>query len=213
MKISWSLLSLREKYLLMTTMSILVLVLIYQMVVVPWWSTYQALRQEHQTLLTQNAQLKRDINESIIKNDARKIQQEIEQLIARLTTLDATLAKTLSGVASVNEMAHWLESAMLKSSSLRLLSLETQASIPLSNEVNNRYFIHPLTVRFQGKYWDIVTYLTRLEALPMKYHWQQLHYIVTQFPLAEVTLTVSSVSDRPYWLSSSDSPNLGGNHD
>ncbi len=203
MKISWGGLSQREKYLSIATVGLLAFVLIYQLVMMPWWSKYQALQQDHHALLTQYEQLQREIDASDIQNDPRRIRQEIQHLAARSTVLDETLAKTLSGVASVNEMANWLESAMLQSSSLRLLSLETKTSTPLSDEATNRYFVHPLTVRFQGKYWDIVGYLRRLEALPMKYHWQQLDYVVTDHPLAEVTLTVSSVSDRPYWVSSS----------
>ncbi len=212
MNVMWSKLSQREKCLLILAISGVVAVVFYQAVARPWWSKYQTLRQEHESVLTQYVALKGEVVAMTKARDPQILQQKIEHLTAQSTKLDDVLRQTLSGIASVNEMTHWLEAAMQQSSSLRLLSLETQASTPLSALPDNRYFVHPLTVTFKGKYWDIVAYLRRLEALPMKYHWQQLQYVVTDLPWANVTLTVSSVSTSPYWVSS-EFQSVGKDHD
>lgn len=166
----------------------------------PLWQQSLKLQQEHQSLLAISTQLKQALDPQGLAQQRQKLTAQWSDLSAQSAQLEADIATTLSNVAPASQMVTWLKSALSSSNELTLLSLKTLPSKPLSNEANNRYFIHPMTATFRGQYGAITRYLQALEALPMKYHWQTLNYRVTQYPWAEVTLTVSSISDGPAWL-------------
>ena len=52
------------------------------------------------------------------------------------------------------------------------------------------YYIHPVKLVLSGNYFDIEAYLSRLEALPVKYYWRNFHYEVKKYPIAELSIEV-----------------------
>ena len=57
------------------------------------------------------------------------------------------------------------------------------------------YFIHPLRMTFEGKYFDVIRYLTQIEALPVKYYWRNLNYQVTRYPWASIELELYTLGE------------------
>ena len=48
---------------------------------------------------------------------------------------------------------------------------------------------------FEGKYFDVIRYLTQIEALPVKYYWRNLNYQVTQYPWANIELELYTLGE------------------
>jgi MSHA biogenesis protein MshJ len=53
---------------------------------------------------------------------------------------------------------------------------------------------HPLRLEFEGAYFDVLAYLAELERGPWEFGWRQLNYQVREYPVAEVTLEIETLS-------------------
>lgn len=120
---------------------------------------------------------------------------EIDEKYQALTLESQELAKLLStrvaALVSPSQMAPLLESVLAQSSQLTLVSMSTLPSERLLDKNNNAgYYIHPIKLVLQGNYFDLESYLSDLEALPVKYYWRNFHYEVKQYPSAELAIEV-----------------------
>lgn len=55
-------------------------------------------------------------------------------------------------------------------------------------------FKHSVVVELEGKYFDVVNYLSALESLPWKIYWQGIDYEVLNYPKAKVLIEVYTLS-------------------
>jgi MSHA biogenesis protein MshJ len=91
---------------------------------------------------------------------------------------------------------------VLKHHQLKLLKLET---LPVTNLLNTEQqyswvFRHGLTMTFSGSYFATLQYLQSLESLPWRFYWDNISYQVKEYPLAEVTIQVYTLSFHEEWL-------------
>ncbi len=172
---------------------------------------YQPMQEKHtalqQTLETLNPQidnlklriqdLKTHAANDPNKNNATKlaelkavvIRQEQQMLLGYKRFVPPKLmAKVLSDMFNQNAKIHLIK--------LDILPVATV----LSSKQLKPIYKHGLAVTFTGGYMDTLDYLKKLEALPWHFNWDSLNYQVKQYPIAETTLQVYTLSFDKDWL-------------
>lgn len=59
---------------------------------------------------------------------------------------------------------------------------------------SERVFRHAISLRIEGRYFEVVEYLKELEGLKWRFYWEGLDYKVTQFPMATVDIELYTLS-------------------
>lgn len=125
--------------------------------------------------------------------------QDLERKIERLEQQNSDLNEQLQGrVASLVtpiQMSGLMEQVLQRSERLKLVSLESQSPVQLINGKDEGYYIHPVRLTLRGRYFDVVSYLGQLEALPVKYYWRSLNYQVDKYPWADIQLDVYTLGE------------------
>lgn len=113
------------------------------------------------------------------------------------------------------KMAGLLEQVLKKNGDLQLVSLQTMPVAPLIDDVNNdttvppvqplvvpdkQVFKHGVQITVRGSYLDLLQYLNALEHLPVQMFWGMAKMNVVQYPAAELTLTLYTLSLDKIWL-------------
>lgn len=162
--------------------------------------------QNQVTLLQQQLQLDPD---AAAKAEITALQAEQQRLEGELMALGTTLV-------TPREMNGVLERLLARHAGLRLLSLKTlkpesvlatqatpaEVAPPTARPAGERFdlYRHGLEIRLEGSYAELQAYLEQLEQSPQRLLWQQLHYQVGDYPKAEMTLMVYTLSAERSWL-------------
>ena len=191
-------LSLREQWLIAITGWFGILFIGYMLIIEPQMVTSQ-------TVKTALVDTKNDMitaqNQLIVAN--RKLQQDpdkaINQKLAQYRQEDKALQQVLEAkigsLITPVQMAGLLEQVLRHSSALKLESMTSLPSSQLVSGDQQGYFVHPIRLTFKGRYFDVVNYLNKLEALPVKYYWRSLSYQVDEYPWAKVELEVYTLGE------------------
>jgi len=99
-------------------------------------------------------------------------------------------------------MAKALGDILGKNKHMKLIKLETLPTTPLLvvKQQNRPIYQHGLIIAFTGNYLDTVNYLKELEGLPWAIAWESLKYQVKDYPLAEITIQLDTLSFDKDWL-------------
>lgn len=100
-------------------------------------------------------------------------------------------------------MATALGDILSKNNQLTLIKLNTLPATTLleaKSEQTSPIYKHGLEITFSGSYLDTLNYLKALEALPWHFVWESLAYTVAQYPVAETTIRVYTLSFKESWL-------------
>ena len=151
------------------------------------------------------------------KDDAASpLRQRLERIRQQLADGDAYLQSRRDRLVQPEKMAELLEQVLNKNGKLQLISLQTIAAAPLiekaakpegaagaspvSAEPDKQVFRHGVQITVRGSYPDLLQYLTALEQLPTKMFWGMAKMNVVQYPSAEMTLTLYTLSLDKTWL-------------
>lgn len=164
--------------------------------------------------LSSSYQKERELNQEIarVQNELRKDPlQEINTKIAfskqALQGIDQLLDEKLVKFIRAQKMPIALTKMLSKTPGVKIESL---VSLPVKvfntgkktggNEPNNSlqqpFYQHTLAVKLSGDYNSVYRYLLNLESIPEKFYWSALNYKVTQYPLAQVTIEIYTLSDQ-----------------
>ncbi|GHA54626.1 MSHA biogenesis protein MshJ [Photobacterium aphoticum] len=164
---------------------------------------FNALSQAEANLVTQRNAVVTNRNSLILlarqlaADPNADIDARITQLQQATQTLDSQLGDRIASLVTPTEMVALMEQVLLHSSRLtleQLISLPPE-KLPVGESQTHGYYIHPLKLTFRGRYFDVAAYLAALEALPVKYYWQSLHYQVEAYPWASVELVVYTLGE------------------
>lgn len=152
-------------------------------------------------------------------NAARK--REVVRLEQQLDQLDNELEELAVGLIQADKLPQILHDVLFSGGSLRLVGMKTEAveklnfsepvtaaeqvgqengqldineEFPQQDETVVSVFKHAVTISLEGRYFDVVNYLSALEQLPWKIYWEFLDYKVEDYPNAAVTLRVYTLS-------------------
>lgn len=150
------------------------------------------------------------------KDDAASpLRQRLSQIKQQLADGDAYLQSRRDRLVDPEQMAELMEQVLNKNGKLQLIKLQTFASAPLiekptkpegagaapANTVpDKQVFKHGVQITVRGSYMDLLQYLATLEQLPAKMFWGAARMNVVQYPSAELTLTLYTLSLDKTWL-------------
>lgn len=137
---------------------------------------------------------------------------DLAVLTAERGKLDEQLRQFSSVLVRPEQMNGLLESLLSRHAGLRLVSLKTlapQSVLPVvlvkegeakPAERSFDLFRHGVEIRLEGNYGQLQAYLTQLEKLQQKLLWGALSYRVIDYPRAEMSLVVYTLSPDKTWL-------------
>lgn len=185
----------------------------------PQWARVRALEKSQATqqaaladlrilTVSQRAQLAGD-------PDAGK-KAELAALTADRDKLDRQVAEQGSTLVRPEQMNGVLERLLARHAGLRLVSLKTLApasvlKTPASeggkgggDKLETRVFDlyrHGVEIRLEGTYGELQSYQEQLERMPQRLLWERIDYRVIDYPRAQMTLSVFTLSPERMWLS------------
>jgi MSHA biogenesis protein MshJ len=139
---------------------------------------------------------------------------ELVALTAEQQRLDDELRRIGTALVRPEEMNGLLESLLARHSGLRLLSLKTLAPQSVLGDKESAtdkatgkpvarkfdLYRHGVEIRLEGNYAEFQAYLAQLEQLQQRLLWGQLQYRVIEYPRAEMSLMVYTLSADRTWL-------------
>ena len=193
-KAAFSALSQREKILITLVGWVAVIFISFSLIIEPKFLEHQKAERDITRITHSITSLKQQIELAQLrlqKDPNTDINKQYQTLTLQSQDLAELLSNRVAALVSPAQMAQLLEVVLQKSSKLTLTSMSTLPSERLLDENNKAgYYIHPIKLVLSGNYFDIETYLSNLEELPVKYYWRNFRYEVKEYPIAELTIEV-----------------------
>ncbi len=137
--------------------------------------------------------------------------ERIRQLRQQIADGDAYLKDRRDKLVPPEKMAALLEQVLDRNGRLQLVSMDTlpvTLFIEQSAEAakaqmvgqEQQMYKHGVQLTVRGSYTDLTQYLTALEKLPTRMFWGMAKMNVVQYPTAELTLTLYTLSLDKTWL-------------
>ena len=148
----------------------------------------------------------------ILLNDPEKEKKsQVTQLQADLEGIETKLQNLSQSLIKADQLPLALQQVLQKTSQLTLLEVNTlpvrelqlvAEGEPVANAgmkskadaTSAGVYEHAVEIRVAGTYSQVVQFLMALEQLPWRFYWQSLDYKVVQYPNAEMTLRVYTLS-------------------
>ena len=211
-------LALRERVLIFCAMAFLLITLVNMVFLEPLLAEQKKLS----TQVVQQQEKMKEIQAQITTLlQARKSNEDSPQRV-RLTQLknqimegDTYLQSRRDRLVPPEKMAGLLEQVLTRNGQLQLVSLRSLPVSPLIENANtgadasaaqstgvseSQVFKHGVQITVRGSYLDLLQYLTALEQLPVQMFWGMAKMNVEQYPVAELTLTLYTLSLDKIWL-------------
>lgn len=143
---------------------------------------------------------------------------ELAALTNEQAVLEGELQKLDGTLVRPEQMNGLLERLLARHAGLRLLSLKTlkpQSVLGKTEEADGKgekpgllrtqgerfdLYRHGVEIRLEGSFAELQAYLAQLEQSPQQLLWGQLTYKVTEYPKAEMSLMVYTLSADRSWL-------------
>ncbi|MDP5151901.1 hypothetical protein [Rheinheimera baltica] len=194
----------REKLLLWGGSLILTLWLVSIYVLEPRWQQVTTSAKQLKTLQRQQQdtqQLAEQLRQQIAVDMDKEYHQRIQLLQQQQFQLNEQIQQTTSHFIDAEQMVQLLQSMLQSSNTLqisRLQSLEPRP-VQLAGQTADEpalLYQHTIKLVLAGNYTELSEVLERIEQLPWLVSWQGLGYQVTDYPLAELTLELGTVSEN-----------------
>lgn len=212
--------SLRERVLIFAAVAFMLVALIQVLFLDPLLAEQKRLSVQ----VVQQQEMMKDIQAQIgallqaRRDDAASpLRQRLSQVKQQLADGNAYLQSSREHLVHPEKMADLLEQVLKKNGRLQLVSLQTLPAAPLiekaakpdgagaqpvstTAEPDGQIFKHGVQITVHGSYLDMLQYLAALEQLPTKMFWGMSRMNVVQYPTAELTLTLYTLSLNKTWL-------------
>jgi MSHA biogenesis protein MshJ len=170
----------------------------------------QEIQQQQQTLNTAIAQLQRQLTNATDPNEKARL--AITTANQKLSKHQQQLDEEINRLVEPSKITDLLRSLLAQSTGLTLVSLQNEAVTAIvvnqnkknQKQINNdaaiQLYEHAATIKFRGHYQQLYDYLTALEDSPWGLYWDQLEYVVSAYPNAEISLRVHTISTDEHWI-------------
>lgn len=201
-------LQLRERYMLLSASSLLLLWLGLLYLLEPGWQQLQQQRLQQQQLQTATAQLQRQLTEievALQQDPDAQLKQQLASASLQEQQLTTQIRQVSGRYIAPEQMLALLQDVLLTQPQVQLLRLENQPAQALqlpgaADGSASPLFQHRTLLVFRGHYQPLQQLLQQLEQLPWQLHWRQLRYQVSRYPLAELYLELETVSEQQNYL-------------
>jgi MSHA biogenesis protein MshJ len=200
----FELLSKREKLMVFLTLIAVFWVLLGHLILEPSLSKKTKLKQQLFSAQSQASASKLAAiqTEALRKKDPNlNNRRQLKAIKNQLRELKQQINHGEKKIVSPQQMATVLRDMLDKHHRLKLVNLETLSTKPIAKvEHNQSIFRHGLAMTLSGRYFDVYHYLEALESLPWRFYWDSIDYQVKEYPTAEVTLHIYTLSFQEDWL-------------
>ncbi|MCP4324815.1 MAG: hypothetical protein GY787_23795 [Alteromonadales bacterium] len=203
---SFNKMTLRERFIMFGALLICTASIIYFWILDPAFLKQAKLEQQ----LQKSYQVEKALNNDIATIKLRLQQDPLEEINNKiafsqttLAQLDKQLEDKLLKFIHAQKMPIALTKVLSKSPGVKISGLK---SLPVkainsskqvgTKELQDIFYQHTLEIRLQGDYNAIYQYLLNVESLQEKFYWYSLDYQVSNYPLAEVTIQIYTLSDQ-----------------
>lgn len=133
--------------------------------------------------------------ESLLKQKTLQIENKLNKLVppTQITELLRNLLTSDDGLKVLS----------VKNEPVRDVSINLTTNGRTANSEDKKetlLYEHSATIKLSGNYQQLYDYLTALENTGWELFWDTLHYKVTSYPNAEITLRVMTVSTDKHWI-------------
>jgi MSHA biogenesis protein MshJ len=203
----------RERFSILFLLVIAIVVFFAEFFILPLTQKYESINKNIVSVENKTKQLQSQL--LLLKNKKKneagpreKQLQKISLLNEQITNLNLRLKENMRGLIEPKEMAKILESVLNKSIGLKLQSIESQASIPLTpfdNEKGEKkenfgIYQHGMKMTLTGSYLATLKYLEALDDLPWKFYWDVLDINVDKYPISTINISVHTLSFHKDWI-------------
>ncbi|MDO6686841.1 MULTISPECIES: type II secretion system protein GspM [unclassified Agarivorans] len=142
-----------------------------------------------------------------LREDPNKdIKAELLQLHAQLEQVDKKLELQQAGLIPVEQMTEVLEKLLQKSDGLMLVSMDSLAPEAILSSAESsadslNFYRHGIRLKLNGGYFPLVKYLQVVEELPQRFLWQLIDYQVLEYPRADITIDIYTLSTNKDFIS------------
>lgn len=179
----------------------------------------QQIAQATQDLGTTRVQLQSLRSQLQIDPDAAK-RAEVATLQKELATVDAALKNLETGLVAPEQMNSVLERLLSRNAQVKLISFKSLTPVNLAAGISDGskgadaskvaeampsaglpgLYRHGVELRLEGRYADLLAWVSQLESSQQKVLWGDVRFSVTEYPQAVLTLTVYTLNMERSWL-------------
>ncbi|MBL1320763.1 MAG: hypothetical protein COA63_006830 [Methylophaga sp.] len=209
-------LSLRERVMALLVIITIIYVIFDGLVFKKLDLQYQQLQTQQQDFTDQQQLLSTELVENaekiaINKRSSDELKQEISKAQLKLDETEAQLDSVFDKLVPPTKITELLRNLLLKTNGLKLVSLNNEPvkKIILNEKKDNEeesiepeslLYEHATIIKLTGNYQQLYQYLLALEQSDWGLFWDKMHYTVTDYPQAEISLRVHTISTNEYWI-------------
>lgn len=194
----------REKIFIWLGSILLTFWLIFVYLLEPGWNDINKGKQQLQSLQRQQQDsqlLATQLREQLAVDQDKAYREQLEQLQLQQQQLNAQIQQSASHFIAAEQMVSLLQNVLQQSNSVQLVSLNTSAPVPvkLQGQAEDEpalLFQHELKLVVSGQYNNLFSVLQKMEQLPWLVSWTALEYQVTEYPHAQMTIQLGTVSEQ-----------------
>jgi len=215
----------RERVLIFLSATALVFMVWNFIIQAPVSNQVQEAEAQLSALATQRTAMETQITaatQALLNDPDRQKKLQIKQLETDIAELEVQLQNKSQTLVKADELPKLLQDVLQKTTQLNLLEvatlpmqelhfITTNGALEVSetkpnydnkfasqSQENDRVGVyeHAVELRVAGNYFQVIRFLTALEALPWRFYWQRLDYKVTEYPNAEIILRVYTLSSE-----------------
>lgn len=150
--------------------------------------------------------LQRDaLNEALSVDYAKQAQAQLDGARKKLLEIDNKLSSLNDGFVAADRMPALLMTLLDQQGDIKLLNFDVLPTTTLRFGENDgksaTLFRHNMTLIIEGNYFNLKDYLARLQAAPEKVVITDFSYSVSEYPKAQLSLALATVSNNETFIS------------
>ena len=151
-------------------------------------------------------QIQRDaIQEALTVDYTKRTQLELDKARKALLSIDETLLSFNEGFVAADRMPELLMTLLNEENNVRLINFEVEPIQVVrfgdGESQSTPFYRHSMRLVIEGSYFDLRSYLARLQAAPEKVGGTDFAYAVEKYPSATLTLGLATVSNNKTFIS------------
>lgn len=142
--------------------------------------------------------------EALGQDPNAKLKTQIAQIDKRMERLQDEFSAQLSDLILPRQMPVLIEKVFSQAEGLKLIEMASITPVnifvdkPAMKDVP--LYQHGVTLTFEGRFFAVRDFLARLEQLTDRIYWRSMAYHVKEYPVAEVTLEVYTLSTEKAFI-------------
>lgn len=222
-------LSLRERGIMLIVISFGIIFLFNSLVIEPQFAKQKILSSKIKQEQSQMSALQLEMAQrvaNVMTDPDVDMKRRIASAQQQLGQIDSNLQALQKNLVRPEKMTSLLESILKRNHKLQLVSLKSLPAINVIDEmehgsvvagkstiaasdlnlnkadvnINDAIYKHEVEIVLQGNYLDMLGYMHELESLPEQLYWNKGQLTVTEYPKANLTLTLFTLSLEKKWL-------------